>query len=425
MRHWLLLAAVLLVPSAAAEPVLDNPETWDTVLYVHPGGFGEGVLSPEAVPDDVRMPQERRPATECQDGLLTGTWLVDPASGVAAYEMTGLGWDAGMYGNAPLANLTIGAGTLELDWYVQLDGLPAGLQGAVLEATLFEGTSIDLGMPGMTPPMPYVAAATQPADLSPALSGHPDVTVHDADGTTVYGFHLTFPLAQDLTIGHMRSDLPGPGHAFHLQAVLQGDDAACRSGVATGREILLHSSPDLRPQMRYTQIAPRWIEAFAPFAADSAFGVSAAVGHPFGSGGLWIPASPSMEVEGPAGPDVQMYTTFGSHGRPMDTAGDRWPIDHSHGHPGTVMQSWSLEGMPSGTYTVTWTVQDGHRQADATASAVFEVGPEGDVLACTREDGATACRSLSGDARNEAPGPWALAPLLLAFAWAARAARRR
>jgi len=233
--RWLVVL-VFLVPLAAGSDDTEEAVPFD--LYAHLLGGEDFAMNlmppPEAF--DLAAESALLPAVTCVEGApgpgrAGSTWsghLVAGRYDLAYDPSVRVDYERGVPG--PLEFTGEG---MVLHWFVETRQEAPIVPRVVLDVSLHDGHG-----PGDASGPVLAEGRTQPADLSPSMGPHPDVTHHEVDGRHVYAFEVLLRVLGGVVTQES-------GTTLQVQASM--DVPACPGAMPGG--VAPHSSPGFRPRL--------------------------------------------------------------------------------------------------------------------------------------------------------------------------------
>ncbi len=408
-----LLVLLLLLPVATAS--ISNPDgDFDAVLYLHLNGQQEIQLNP--LPPPTSFVHDRGPG-----GLTQSACIDTPGQGLTNQQLHT--WYAVVtptrvvYKNdfAPEVitergirdDLRLVDRPMALDWYMRVEssaGQPIVAPQVTVEATVREGDDISVKDAALNAGRIVAQAATETATLSPALSGHPQVTYNDA--TQLYHVHMELAPRAPLVIPQRES--------FNLRIDVRADVPYCNStdGYAMPDVVSIVSMPAARPALTVPLRNPVTIDRLSAVVDDELVRLQADVRAVFGAGDA-ILADDTVLFQGPTEATTVSGTAWGAA---TIVDGRAFPQRADIGLQALHAWAFKADKAVSGVYNATLTL---HTESGATATAVVPFGLGTAQKTCTVL--ATGEPSCSLDARQDKRTPAPLIPLaLLGAAWLRR-----
>lgn len=294
--------------------------------------------------------------------------------------------------------IQLNGSSVELWWHLEVQG-PQGTPSVglpvpqvVLQATLRTGSELSVNHETFDGGALIAEGRTEPAMLGPLLGDHPHVEATPWEGREVYRVHLDLPLETNTV----------PEDGFQLRVDVWIDVPGCDApdGSIMEERVRLFSGPQHPNRFTWDVVQPVRMDSIVVQRIGDDLVLSAAATSPFGILDLRSASgeTPQFQATGPA------TWTFDGSPPPFGAHGDRGV--------GSQISTWIAEAAPDGSYEVTVTDRtlQGH---EATGSIRFDVvGSDVRVQQLCTEAGCVARTPVPADATT--PGPFLLAPLLLA-----------
>ncbi len=403
MRVWLCL---LLIPSVAAIGIEDPAEPVDATLVIHMDGQQEMQLSVTEPP-----PQW----TSISGGGLVGSNCIEtPAQSLTTQEHhtwygvlspTPPNYDPDPRTNARglRGDLVLPAQTMGFTWYLTTEAggiaQDVPMPQTTVRFTLREGDALSVNNQALNAGRIVASAESEAVTLSPQTD-HPQVTVHDVDGRTVYGIHVDVQV-QDQVIPQ---DV-----GINLRVDLFVDHPGCPEGQYTAPMTYYAASHHgLRPQIDLRHALPVTIDRLVAI-VDDELRVAAVVRAPFGSADAILSSNGHVSVDGDVLLEPAVWRGDNGTGRahpPSHVATDTYRFDGA----------WPLPA--KGDHELRFTVRT---EGGAEAVAVLPITVGSGVQECTVIRGGEPTCGLQPTAGKKSPaGMLAVAGLV-----AAAALRRR
>lgn len=245
----------------------------------------------------------------------------------AIYWTPGMAFDMHLDAAAPFT----------VHWYLTADqGTPGVAPQVVVRATMQAGNEWQLGDGGLDAGEAIAQGQSEPADLSPLLSGHPHVAHEEVDGRDVYHFAVPMEFQRDV----VRAD-----EGFNLRVEAFVENPVCRDpGPDRGKAmaaVVPFAGEERWPRMELTVQDPWHLDGVRTETVNGTSRVHLDVSTPWGNADL-DPSSIEATVTGPAG---MTETVPASVVQP-------W-MRHPHGtDPANITVAWSAADMGPGPWDV-------------------------------------------------------------------------
>ncbi len=297
------------------------------------------------------------------------------------------------------------------------------IPNVIVRATVREGDDVSVGNSAFNTGEIIARGESLPATLAGgATQGNEHVTQEQVNGKWIYKFQ--FPLEFQKGEIDKRQSFNIRVDAF-IENDFCGDPGAEGGDYTMADYVLVHTSSEYRPQLKWNIMNPLYIEALHPQFVGDDLVVHTASNSPWGSydvqGDLGNEQPMSLEVTGPS-PALsleQVALVQHSLGHGVD--------EHFKAVAATWIWDYQTDKAREGTYTVTFHIQNDQNSADAYAVATFNVGQsDGEVCGRNLGESELTCikaSEVNGSNNEESPGVPAVA--LLALLGAAAVVLRR
>lgn len=435
-KVWALL---LLLPVAAAQPGLDNPdEPTAATLWVHLEHFQDAPINTQEPPswyvssNDLGIIQHSQ---GCVENPVGGTVLTDTqhtrygyvspgpveydTEGLRYYNDRGLGYDLVIEPDStPVVHWS-----LQTQWTTGAENALLAEAAPVVpnvsvRATLREGDQISVGQVEYNTGHLIATGTSEPATLHPLLLGdHPHVTHAAVDGAQIYDFTIPLDLESNVVVAD---------EGLNLRIDVFMDNPFCNEPGAD--EYIMpdfvrdYSGPDHRPRIDLSVMNPLRIESMGAQIIGDDVLVHTSVASVWGRYDImsWDNerAPPTAKVTGPGITDFELELV--EEGEAYTHS--HMATDYAGATPFAWLWSDAVSQAQAGDHTVEVRIENDQGSAAARGVGIFDVG-EGTASFCKLENNVSMCTSAADIADNSnTPGAGLLLlPLLLA----AVALRRR
>lgn len=392
------IVAGLLVSAmpAAAQAGINNPEqSTSTTLYMHLNGFQDFPINTQ-VPSDSYAASEgiglQMHSTSClpyggAGSLASKSWHTFygfASPGYVEYDFEengkprfhperGISFDAIIDTNAPFT----------LYWFLETQtGAPGGspdpnsvpvvLPNVVVRATMRTGDPTSVDDIGYNAGEVIAQGQTEPSTLATQGTQGPAVYHQASNGRHVYEFAVPMTIQQP-TVPRATG--------YNLRIDVFMDNPFCTDpddGYLMPNSVRVHTSPDYRPRMELAVMNPIRIEYLVPQFVGDDLVVHTAANSPWGNYDVdETPGGIEIAIEGPSEATSLAQVAFTQ--RHHEHNFHQEAVDVSYVWP------YKQDGARNGLYTVSWSVWNDHRTAQATGTAQFEIGTH-TTIGCGRAD---------------------------------------
>ncbi len=425
----LLLAALPAEAQTTLEPGIYNPTTsTPTTMYMHINGFQD-------FPINTQKPSDKY-AESVQVGLATHSSCVQDPSGTQTFTQASHHTWYG-YSSPSIVEYDVdengkprihqergisydvqldGSTTPMFTWYLEgatPNGLPENggnhppIKDVIVRATIREGDDVSVGNSAFNQGEIIAIGQSDPATLAMGSSqgagvenGH--VTAEQSNGRWIYKFE--FPLEFDSTVIDKDESFNLRVDAFMENPYCPGPGTQDEGDYAMLDYVLVHTSSDYRPNLKWAVMNPLYIEALHPQFVGDDLVIHTASNSPWGSydvqGDIAIEPPMKLNIEGPTMPislnQVALVENTRGH--------------HAHNKAVTATWLWDFQAdsAKDGVYTVLFQIKNDQETADATAVATFTIGAgKAEVCAKNVGDDDFVCQQATEGAfaaEEESPG---------------------